>query len=97
MRADSCENDKEDCTAQFCAFDCLYTQVGDGTCDPACQFSGNCNYDGGDCPGECAPWCENSAVGNIVNCNPACNNEACNFDGGDCDRMPGGKDNFFAG
>ena len=69
--------------------------VGDGKCDKQCQFSEECNFDGGDCPGNCSPQCPNSWVGNVFTCEPACNNEACNWDGGDCDRRPGGEDRLL--
>ena len=97
MRAESCENDKGDCDGTYCAFNCLHTMVGNGTCNKECQFSAECDFDGGDCPGNCSPWCTNNAVGNIVECNPACLTEECNWDGGDCDRKPGGKVGLFTG
>ena len=71
----------------YCAPDCEPYYVGDGDCDPECNFD-VCDYDDGDCgeDNRCSPDCLPDWIGDDY-CDLDCYSAACNYDGGDCDGM----------
>jgi hypothetical protein len=68
-----------------CAQDCTPNLVGDGNCDPDCNYA-SCDWDGKDC--YCAIGCDPTLIDNGV-CNVACNVADCGYDGSDCNCAAG--------
>ena len=97
-----CDFDGGDCEKVSCnqkrdksAQPCKRSFIGDGQCDELCNIP-ECDFDKGDCGGECAPGCPADAVGDGF-CDEACRQvgsdgsalctkpeAAGEFDGGDC-------------
>jgi hypothetical protein len=92
---EACGWDLDDCRGKYACRDCEWWRIGNGKCDPQCNFKeGECYNDKDECNEDKvdpAIYCAKDCLWRKLDdkqCDLGCYKESCKFDYGDCGREP---------